>query len=70
MGLCGVDGAEMPLPGCAYTSEAVELLCAALGSPHCQLHTLKLSNSRMRPAEARRPAAVCTRARTLCRMLM
>ena len=57
MGLCGVDGADMPLLGCTYTGDAVALLCEALGSEHCTLHTLKLSSSRMRPAEASRLAA-------------
>jgi len=52
VGLCGVDAADMPLLGCAYTGEAVALLCAALASEHCVVHTLKLSSSRMRPAEA------------------
>ena len=42
----------MPLLGCTYTGDAVALLCEALGSEHCTLHTLKLSSSRMRPAEA------------------
>lgn len=56
VGLCGVDGADMPLLGCTYTGDAVALLCEALGSEHCTLHTLKLSSSRMRPAEASRLA--------------
>ena len=42
VGLCGVDGADMPLLGCTYTGEAVALLCDALGSEHCAVHTLKL----------------------------
>ena len=46
----------MPLLGCTYTGDAVALLCEALGSEHCTLHTLKLSSSRMRPAEASRLA--------------
>jgi hypothetical protein len=39
VGLCGVDAADMPLLGCAYTGEAVALLCAALASETCVVHT-------------------------------
>ena len=35
--LCGIDGAGKPLPGCSYTSSAVERLCDALRSEHCEL---------------------------------
>ena len=35
--LCGIDGAGKPLPGCSHTSSAVERLCDALRSEHCEL---------------------------------